>query len=342
MEMTFPLLRFIKRINKKYVAILILATIALSIRILLFPEFGWQLQFTLFFISICSITFIWTVLEYIDVTLNRYLPYEQGVVRRIVVQIVIGLVFLYLILSLLVFFFLDFFPFQVDKIQRLLAYVIATLMILTVNGGSVGTYFFKEWKKALIKSERLQKERAVVQFENLKNQLNPHFLFNSLTSLNSLIFENQQLASQFLQQLSKVFRYVLQNKEKELVSLETEIHFIENYISLLQTRFCNCLHIHINISKANNSRYIVPVTLQILIENAIKHNIVNEQNPLTIQIYADEAYLYVQNNLQLKSIIENSNKMGLENMKALYEFLSENVIEVIETDRDFTVKIPLL
>jgi sensor histidine kinase YesM len=342
MELKYPLYRLVNKINKKYAGILILAVISLVTRILIFPEFGWRLQLTIFIISLVSLTLIWTILESIDHLLNKYMPYQEGVLRRIIFQICIGLVCMYLYISLLILFLLDYFPITIDKILKTLAYVIVTLVILAVNGGSVGAYFFQEWKKALIRNERLQKERALVQFDNLKNQLNPHFLFNSLTSLNSLIFENQQLASEFLQQLSKVFRYVLQNKEKELVSLETEVNFIENYISLLQTRFYESLHIQIAISPQDRLRQIVPVTLQILIENAIKHNIVNEQSPLTIQIFTADGYLHIQNNLQKKSIIETSNKMGLENMKSLYSFLSKKPLDINEDDSSFEVKIPLL
>lgn len=341
MKIAYSLLYFAAR-HRKYLAILILAFIALTIRLIIFPEFSWQLQVLIFFTSIISITIIWQALEFLDTVLNQHIPYEQGVFRRVSIQILIGLVFLYLYMSCIMIISTDVFHIKIDKILRLLGYVIATLIILTVNGGSIGAYFFKEWKKAIIQSERLQRERTMVQFENLKNQLNPHFLFNSLTSLNSLIFENQQLASQFLQQLSKVYRYVLQHKEKELVSLETEINFIENYIFLLETRFCDSLHIEIDVASGEKNRQIVPVTLQILIENAIKHNIVNEQYPLTIRIYTDSQYLYVQNNLQRKSIIENSNKMGLENMKALYRFLSKKTMEVKEDAATFNVQIPLL
>lgn len=341
MEMNYPLYRLFNNLKKKYVAILLLAIISLTARLILFPEFGWKLQLVIFIISIISITLIWNILEFIDTILNKHMPYQQGVVRRIVFQICIGLVCMYIYISLLIFFLVDLFPITIDKILRTLAYILATLLILAVNGGSVGAYFFHEWKKALIKNERLQKERALVQFDNLKNQLNPHFLFNSLTSLNSLIFENQQLASDFLQQLSKVFRYVLQNKEKELVSLETELNFIENYISLLQTRFHKSLQILIKIPPQDKTKQIVPVTLQILIENAIKHNIANEQSPLTIHIFIENDYLHIKNNLQRKSIIETSNKMGLENMKTLYSFLSKNHVEITEDNLFFEVKIPL-
>ncbi|QHT65846.1 histidine kinase [Rhodocytophaga rosea] len=341
MRTVYPLLHFAIK-NKKQIAILSLATVALIIRLILFPEFGWQFQLLIFITSVISITIIWHALEYIDTVLNHRIPYEQGVFRRIIIQVAIGLVFLYLYMSMIFLLSTYVLQLRIDKIPRLLGYVIATLIILTINGGSIGAYFFKEWKKAILKSERLQRERTMVQFENLKNQLNPHFLFNSLTSLNSLIFENQQLASQFLQQLSKVYRYVLLHKEKELVNLETEIRFIENYVFLLETRFYGSLHVQIDIPAESRPKQIVPVTLQILIENAIKHNIVNEAYPLTIRIYTHAGYLCVENNLQKKSIIENSNKMGLENMKALYSFLSDQPMQISEDSNTFTVKIPLL
>jgi sensor histidine kinase YesM len=342
MEIKYPLYRLATKINLKYAGIFLLAIISLTARLILFPEFGWRLQLTIFIISVISLTIIWTILQSIDQLLNKYMPYQEGIWRRIVLQICIGLVCMYLYISLLILFLVDYFPLSIDKILKTLAYVIVTLTIFAVNGGSVGAHFFQEWKKAIIRNERLQKERALVQFDNLKNQLNPHFLFNSLTSLNSLIFENQQLASEFLQQLSKVFRYVLQNKDKELVSLETEVNFIQNYISLLQTRFYGSLQIQMQIAPKDMLKQIVPVTLQILIENAIKHNIVNEQSPLTIRIFSADDYLHIKNNLQKKSIIETSNKMGLENMKTLYSFLSKKQVETIENTDFFEVKIPLL
>lgn len=341
MKAIYPLMHFANK-NKKYIGIPILAALALIVRLIIFPEFGWQLHLLIFITSLLSITIIWHTLEYVDTFLNHHIPYEQGVLRRIIIQVAIGLVFLYIFMSFILILSTEVLHIKIDKIPRMLGYIIATFVTLTVNGGSIGAYFFKQWKKAILKSERLQRERTLVQFDNLRNQLNPHFLFNSLTSLNSLIFENQQLASQFLQQLSKVYRYVLQNKEKELVSLETEIKFIENYVFLLQTRFCESMQVQIDIPVDILSKQIVPVSLQILIENAIKHNSISQEHPLRIHIYTDSTCLYVENNLQRKSIIENSNKMGLQNMKALYGFLSKQAMEIQEDTHTFTVKVPLL
>lgn len=211
-----------------------------------------------------------------------------------------------------------------------------------INLGFFTHYFINRWKDSLVVAERLEKEKSQVQFDNLKNQLNPHFLFNALTSLNGLIFENQGLASQFLQHLSKVYRYVLQNKDKNFVPLQTELDFIQNYVFLLRTRFQQALVIRLDISDGARERAIVPVTLQILIENAVKHNIADEDRPLQIEVITIGDYLVVSNNLQLRKHVDTSNKQGLENLKSLYLFLTEKPVIIGKTDDRFAVKIPLL
>lgn len=325
-----------------FIVIVALCVVSAVARLLLFPHVFWGKHLISFVFSVFMMYFLWAFVKNLNQILDRKLPYEQGLVQRLTVEVTIGLIFIYVFRTGLIVIFSDYAPIKIDKYLTVAAYIVDTLIILFLNARFVGVHFFREWKKVLLKTERLQKEQSIVQFENLKNQLNPHFLFNSLTSLNSLIFENQQLASQFLQQLSKVYRYVLQNKEKELVNISTEVAFIENYIFLLQTRFYGSLQIILAIDEKDRSKQIVPVTLQILIENAIKHNIVNEEFPLTIRIYTDGNSLLVTNNLQRKSIIETSNKMGLENMRNLYSYLSPAPMEVVEDTASFTVKIPLL
>jgi two-component system, LytTR family, sensor kinase len=205
-----------------------------------------------------------------------------------------------------------------------------------------GAYYFGEWKDNLMRTERLLREKTQVRYDALRNQLNPHFLFNALTSLNSLIFENQQLASDFLQQLSKVYRYTLQHKEKETVSLKTEIDFIQHYISLFKIRFQESVVFNFNIDLPSLEKGIAPVTIQMLIENAVKHNIINKETPLSISISTYDDYLIVENSLAKKSQVETSNKLGLENIKSLYHYLSDRPIEIMETQHRFTVKIPLI
>ncbi len=192
------------------------------------------------------------------------------------------------------------------------------------------------------KAQALEKEKAQVMYENLKQQLNPHFLFNSLTSLNSLIVAEPKAASEFLDSLSKTYRYILKSRDNETVSLADEIRFAENYVKLQKTRFEKGFDVQINIPEENHHRKIVPVTLQNLIENAIKHNIIDEESPLVVKMYVEDDMLVVENNLQRKNFVETSNRMGLANMQSLYQYLSHRPVQIIETGDSFKVKLPLL
>jgi ligand-binding sensor domain-containing protein len=192
------------------------------------------------------------------------------------------------------------------------------------------------------KAQILEKEKALVQYENLKQQLNPHFLFNSLTSLSSLIQQDQNLAKKFLDQMSKIYRYILSNRDNELVPLIEDMKLVQVYTQLQQTRFQNGLCIKIDVNEENHYKKIVPVTLQNLVENAIKHNIIDIESPLSIEIFTDDGYIVVRNNLQKKNFVQSSNKQGLSNMKSLYRYLDQRPI-IIKEDQDFfTIKIPLI
>jgi ligand-binding sensor domain-containing protein len=193
-----------------------------------------------------------------------------------------------------------------------------------------------------MQSTRLEKDKTEIQYQNLINHLNPHFLFNSLTSLNSLIMTEPKAASKFLQKLSLIYRYILQNKDKEMVSLRQELDFVTHYISLQKSRFDEGLQMHIDIHDDYLLYRIVPVTLQNLFENAIKHNSIEEDNPLIISVFIEEEHLFVKNNLQRKKFVDSSNKQGLESLKNLYKYLSKKPLEIMETESEFIVKIPLL
>ncbi len=192
------------------------------------------------------------------------------------------------------------------------------------------------------KTQLLEKEKTAVMYENLKQHLNPHFLFNSLTSLNSLIRMDPKQASVFLEKMSKVYRYILRNKDIETVPLMDELNFVEMYIQLQKTRFEEGLIINNTIHEDFLYRKIVPVTLQNLIENALKHNTASIEDPLIIDMYIEDDYLIVSNNLQKKSYVETSNKQGQNSMISLYRFLSQKPIVIEENVTTYTVKIPLI
>jgi Histidine kinase/Y_Y_Y domain len=193
-----------------------------------------------------------------------------------------------------------------------------------------------------VKSTRLEKDKTEIQYQNLINHLNPHFLFNSLTSLNSLIMTEPKQASKFLQKLSLIYRYILQNKEKDIVSLEQELVFVKHYVDLQKSRFEDGLQINIDIKDEFLTSGIVPVTLQNLFENAIKHNTLEDDNPLIISVFVENDYLIVSNILQKKKFVETSNKQGLESLKSMYKYLTDKPFETVETNTAFVVRVPLL
>jgi sensor histidine kinase YesM len=216
--------------------------------------------------------------------------------------------------------------------------IFTTLLVVI----SETVYFFDQWKKTLIDAERLKKENNQAQLDSLRNQVNPHFLFNSLNTLISIIPDCPDTAIDFTQKLSNVYRYLLSVREKELVELQTELDFIQSYIFLLKVRFEQNLIFEINIPEALKTRLLPPVSLQLLIENAIKHNVVSREKPLSIQIYVENDFLIVKNNLQAKLEKESSTGIGLENIRKRYQILSTKQMEVIHSSTHFTIALPLL
>jgi len=305
-------------------------------------QFPRDLNLILFWVFFGFIMLLVEGVYQINWFLNSHLPFRKNIPRRIAVQMVSGALYA-LTLRFLIYEFGE--PYLTIKLDSMFVAVTWFLYVpasVIVNSIFITDYFIGQWKDSLVKAERLEKEKTQVQFDNLKNQLNPHFLFNALTSLNSLIFENQVLASQFLQHLSKVYRYVLQNKDKNFVSVQTELDFIQNYVFLLRTRFETGLTITFRIDAHSKDRAIVPVTLQILIENALKHNVVDKDRPLSIRIETNDEYLVVSNNLQVRKLVETSNKQGLENLKSLYAFLTDKPVQIDSNETEFSVSVPLV
>lgn len=220
--------------------------------------------------------------------------------------------------------------------------IISVAITLFVNSVFVAIAFFKFWKKTIKEKEELKRESLSAEFETLKNQINPHFLFNSLNTLTSLIEENPKTATDFVQKLSSVYRYLLTQKDKETVTLKEEIDFVRSYIYLNQIRFGNNLRFHIHIDAAYMERKIVTLSIQMLIENAIKHNIISQQHPLSISIGVHQGKVFVKNNLQRKTVMNESNGIGLNNISHRYSFLTKEEVEMIDDDDNFYVSLPLL
>ncbi|HZY82769.1 MAG TPA: histidine kinase [Cyclobacteriaceae bacterium] len=305
-------------------------------------QFSIEINNILFWVFFCFMAVLIEGLYWFNHFLNQRLPFKGNIPRRIAVQMVSGAIYALTLRFLLYELGEPYITVKLDSMFLAATWFLYILGSVIVNSVFFLDFFIDQWKESLIKAERLDKEKTQVQFDNLKNQLNPHFLFNALTSLNSLIFENQGLASQFLQHLSKVYRYVLQNKGKNFVTVQTELDFIQNYVFLLRTRFESALTISFNIDDHSKDKAIVPVTLQILIENALKHNVVDKDRPLSIRIETNDDYLVVSNNLQVRKLVETSNKQGLENLKSLYKFLTDKPVQIDSGENQFSVKVPLV
>ena len=205
--------------------------------------------------------------------------------------------------------------------------------------------FMIQWKNS-VKQESTKQEivakTETAKFESLKNQLDPHFLFNSLNVLTSLIGENPQQAERFTTKLSKVYRYVLEQRNKDLVPIEEELKFAKTYMELLGMRFEEAVQFNIPDNISNNELKIVPLSLQLLLENAVKHNVVSTSKPLTINIYEEGSYLIITNNVNPKEAIGKSTKIGLQNIADRYGLITEKGVKIENNNKTFKVSLPLL
>jgi len=218
----------------------------------------------------------------------------------------------------------------------------ALFCTLTVVAIYESIYFMSELKDSVEEKEMLKRESLKAQLNALKTQVNPHFLFNNLNTLSSIIPEDPKLAVDFVQQLSKVYRHILEVQEEQSIPLKDELDVMKAYAFLLQTRFGHNLDITIDVPEEKLKKRIVPLSLQILMENAIKHNIVSSEKPLKIEVFAENGKLVVSNNLQKKNQQSESTGIGLNNLRNRCKLLSAGQVEVTENGSSFTVSIPLI
>ncbi len=226
--------------------------------------------------------------------------------------------------------------------ETLANYVFATVMTFIILLCFYAFYIYKAYSDSRVKEQKIIAGTASAQFESLKNQIDPHFLFNSLNVLSSLIEENPDNAQRFTTSLSKTYRYVLEQKDKELVSVSEELAFAKTYMNLLKMRFENSITYDIPTDFDNLDAKVVPLSLQLLLENTIKHNVVSEQKPLHIKIYIENNYLIVENNLQKKEVLQDRRGVGLQNIVNRYGLISERKMLIEESPIFFKVKIPIL
>lgn len=270
----------------------------------------------------------------------------NSTIRRIVLGVLgsttLTLIALFVLRGLTAMFFngIDFKTFLAN--EKIGYYTFGLWITLSIVAVFHVIYFYNRYQQNRIKEQKVIAGTASAKFDALKNQLDPHFLFNSLNVLTSLIEENPDQAQKFTTSLSKVYRYVLEQKNKELVTVEEELQFAKTYMALLKMRFEDGIVFSIPEQVSNPESKVVPLSLQLLLENAVKHNMVTANKPLHIKIYEDNGVLIVENNVQPKQIINKSSGVGLSNIKQRYNLLTNRKVNIYkETDR-FAVALPML
>lgn len=234
-------------------------------------------------------------------------------------------------------------PFSHLNMPAILAFTYGTRMNLFLHILNAVFFYNLQFKNKQLEAEELKRINTQAQLQAIKNQINPHFLFNNLNVLSSMVMQENPDANKFIEEFSKVYRHVLNTQQKELIPLKDELEFVKPYLFLLEKRFPESIFIQIKIPPGFEEYFIVPVSLQMLIENAIKHNIVSRSKPLQIDIQVKgNDQLLISNNLQIKSGGEHSTQIGLQNISQRYEITTHRKIEVKKTETSFMVLIPLI
>jgi two-component system LytT family sensor kinase len=282
---------------------------------------------------------------FITKVLERKLPWLKQPIKRLIYQVLalFGYSSLIIFLGLSVWLMLaqDIGYRSIMGIVAPSLKVVYFFMFLTLLFGNA-VLFFKNWKEAAIQQEELKRAHLALQYQSLKDQVRPHFLFNSLSSLATLINTDADKATHFVNKLADVYRYVLEQREVELVPLKEELKFLEDYIYLQKIRFGESLEVEYSLD-LDQSRMVIPLSLQMLVENAIKHNEVSGEHPLQIEILSTEqGHVIVRNKLRKIKLTEKSPGMGLENLRKQVAFFSNDSLLVQEEAESFIVRIPTI
>ena len=306
------------------------------------PFLNWGKYFTTLLIT----SVLWLGNRYIMIYSRKKFPLFDNVRKRLIFQSLVMFVFTVMGNTFMGFFTKSiFYDEHINLsvadilIRSNSAALFCTIMIIAIYES---IYFMHELRHSVEETENLKRENLSAQLNALRTQVNPHFLFNNLNTLSSLIPENPKHAVNFVQQLSKVYRHILEVKDEKSILLKDELEVLNAYTFLLQTRFEKNLEVNINIPPEKMQKKIVPLSLQILMENAIKHNIVSSDKPLHIEVFTENGSLVISNNLQMKNQVNESTGIGLDNIRNRYKLISEKPVMVTESDTNFTVSIPLI
>ncbi|WP_367752044.1 histidine kinase [Flavobacterium sp. WC2430] len=339
------------KINKEIPKVFVLSFIIFFIAQFLNLILGNTIRFDLSLLISFGFTLLYTLSLYVSNmylfnSLDLYFKKDRFSLKRIVIGF-----FGAFLLSLIVIFLLRIFEEVLVNgmtFQEFLSaekpsnYLFSISITFFVTLSLYTFYFYKLYNENKVKEQKIIAGTANAKFESLKNQIDPHFLFNSLNVLSSLIEENPDNAQRFTTSLSKIYRYVLEQKDKELVSVEEELAFAKTYMNLLKMRFENSLFYELPNSIIDPEAKVVPLSLQLLLENTVKHNVVSEKRPLHIRISIKGSYLVVENDFQKKEVLQDRQGVGLQNIINRYGIITDRKVLIAQNEKVFSVKIPIL
>lgn len=280
----------------------------------------------------------------IDRYLNTKYSWVINPQKRLKIQLIVSVIFTSLMFFIVTYTLhqLRFRDGRIFNRKMIELFPIALSITFCIIAIRIGKQFFDALRTSLLEVERYKTESANAQLQNLKNQLNPHFLFNNLSVLSSLVYKNQDKAVHFITELSKVYRYVLDNTNSELVSLQQELEFIDHYIYLQKIRFEDRISFEMTIDEDQKKEYLLPMCLQTLVENTIQHNEASLSCPLKVLIFTQNDTLVVVNEIHPRTDKVNSSQLGLKNIQSRYAFFTDKKVEIINNGTHFKVILPLL
>lgn len=299
--------------------------------------------------SLCTLLILscfWVLFTWIAVTLRNRFPNDRDLMKRMVISIFLFILINALMVTIL-FWGYDYFHFlnyELNQIRYQWTLLSAAIFNVFVTILHEGVDSFDKWKKTMLETQQLKKEYMQSRLLGLKSQMNPHFLFNSLNSLSSLISEDTVAAEKFLDEMSKVYRYLLRSDDK-LIPLDTELHFLDSYSYLLKVRYGDGIHINRHITATQRRLSIPPLTLQLLVENTFTTNTISKDSPLVITISSlGERWMQIQHNVQPKVRIgiHEAESVGLENVVNKYRLLSGQAVSIRLTEKQRIIHIPLI
>lgn len=296
---------------------------------------------------VCGICFslYFIICGAVAVLMKKRFPGEEQLSVRLSVMIFSFLVMsgLFLVALFNLFASIRFFQFSFSGDVFVWSYFSLGIINVFLTFLMEGVDRYENWKRKQQETDLVKASYRRSRLLGLKSQVNPHFLFNSLNSLSSLISENEETAEKFLDEMSKVYRYMLRGEDDSLVTLETELKFLQSYYYLLQARYGTGLQVRVQVREADKEKYIPALTLQVIIENAFTQNSIQKNNPLLITIATEDDFLILRYNLQPKLVQEDFDaEAGLDNLVGKYHLLEENGVQITDADGHRTLLLPLL